>query len=140
MHGKKDKNTHILVLAKGEEVVASLLSYCRENSIYSASISGLGALSRARLALYDLSSKTYSRKDLISALELIVLNGNISKLKDEVTAHLHVALSDAEMNAFGGHLDSATVAATCEIIITELPVKITRKHDNDIGLNLIGRG
>lgn len=129
--------TLILVLKRGDEILDSLSSYINDNCLNSAWITGIGALSEARLALYDLETKEYHHKDLAGPLELINLNGNVGKYKNEIALHLHVTLSDKNMKAFGGHLLMAKVAATCEIKISPLATPILRKHDSEIGLNLI---
>ena len=129
--------TRVIVLKKGDEIVKSLIEYCDRESIKSAWVSGLGALSDVTLALYQLDSKSYSRSTLKGDYELLMLNGNIGKLEGKTTAHLHATVSDRQMKALGGHLDSAIVAATCELKLEILESEIKRKYDDSIGLNLI---
>lgn len=43
---------------------------------------------------------------------------------------------DENGNAIGGHLNSATVSATCEMIITVIDGTVDRYFDEEIGLNL----
>lgn len=137
MKSIKSTNLHLLVLEKGEEIVKSLIEHCQSNNINSAWISGLGALSQASLALYQLDSKSYSKTKIEGDFELLMLNGNIGQLENKTMAHLHAVISDKEMHSLGGHLDSAVVAATCEIKLELLPFDIQRKFSEEIGLNLI---
>jgi len=51
--------------------------------------------------------------------------------------HCHITLGDDKMNVIAGHLNEGKIAATCEIILVELDGKITRKHDDFVGLNLL---
>jgi predicted DNA-binding protein with PD1-like motif len=49
---------------------------------------------------------------------------------------MHITLSNNEYNAFGGHLNTAIVSATCEVILEELNGKLERSFDENTGLNL----
>lgn len=139
MFGKDKNHTHLVVLERGEEIVESLISYCDTHGIRSGWVTGIGALSEASLALYDSNSKQFQRKTIKAALELLVLNGNISMLNDTIVSHLHAVMSDDQMNSIGGHLDRAIVAATCEMKIEQLPFNTSRRFSDEIGLNLIER-
>lgn len=122
---------------KGEKVVESILNFCKSNKISGAWIAGLGALSSAKLALYDLENKKYIKKTIKGPLEICSLIGNVGIKDKEHLAHIHVVLSDEKMVAFGGHLEEATVAATCELKVEIFDHPIVRKMDEEIGLNLI---
>lgn len=51
-------------------------------------------------------------------------------------AHLHMSAGDREGKVFGGHLNSATVSATCEMVIRVLDGIVERKLEETVGLNL----
>lgn len=127
----------IITLKKGDSLVKKLLEYCGNNNIKSSWVSGIGALSEATLALYHLDQKTYSIKTINGPLEIASLSGNIGLLDGKIVSHLHLVVSDQNMNAHGGHLEEATVAATCEIYLQILPKQIIRRYNQEIGLNLI---
>lgn len=132
-------NSDILIarINKGQKIVGSIIDFCQKNNIEGAWITGIGAVSNAKLALYNLSKKTYSKKKLAGPLEIASMSGNIGLLNNKHVAHIHVVLSDKKMTAFGGHLEEATVSATCEIKLELFDHPITRKYDPKIGLNLI---
>ena len=54
----------------------------------------------------------------------------------EYYAHLHMSAGDAEGNVFGGHLNTAIVSATCEMVITLIDGRVKRKFNDEVGLNL----
>lgn len=54
-----------------------------------------------------------------------------------VRAHAAIALADSRV--LGGHVQSATVRPTCEIILTATPEPIRKKVDPESGLALIRR-
>lgn len=130
-------NPFVLVLKKNDDLVKSLIDYCATNNIKSAWISAIGALSSVRLALYDLDQKNYIFKDISGPLEIASMAGNVAVLDNKLVHHLHIVVSDQTMSAFAGHLDSAIIAATCEIFIHPLEQTIIRHHNDEIGLNLI---
>ncbi len=57
-------------------------------------------------------------------------------MKGEVYLHLHITLSDSHCNAFGGHLNSAIVSGTCEVVIGIIEGEVDREFSEEIGLNL----
>lgn len=122
---------------KSDKIVESIIKFCRENNILSAWITGIGTVSEAKLAFYDLNKKTFLTKKFKRHLEIASLSGNVGLLNKRHVAHLHIVLSDNKMIAIGGHLEEATVAATCEIRLELFDHPIIRKHDEEIGLNLI---
>lgn len=131
------KKTHILRLNKGEKAISSILNFCQKNDIQSAWFSALGAADEVKLAFYDLSKKTFSRKTITKSLEIASLTGNIATLEGKLVSHCHVVLSDKKMKTCGGHLDELVVAATCEVILHPLDLILTRKYSEEIGLNLL---
>ncbi|MFA4872307.1 MAG: PPC domain-containing DNA-binding protein [Patescibacteria group bacterium] len=134
-----EHNNDILIakINKGKKIVDSIIGFCQENNITGAWVTGIGAVSKAKLAFYDLSKKSFSKKEIKNPLEIASLSGNIGLLDRKLVAHIHTVLSDKEMTTFAGHLEEATVAATCEIKLEIFDQPIIRKFDPDIGLNLI---
>ena len=47
-----------------------------------------------------------------------------------------MSAADAEGKVFGGHLNSATVSATCEMVIELIDGRVDRKFSDEVGLNL----
>ena len=133
----KIKKVHTIRLNKGDEIVAKLTDFCRKNNIANGIVSAIGAVSSAELALYRLDDKKYFSKKFEEPLEICSLNGNIALLDNKPFLHIHAVLSNTRMTAFGGHLKSAIVSATCEVTISEFDSKIGRKYDENIGLNLM---
>ena len=135
-----DSDILIARINKGEKVIESILNFCKNSGIEGAWISGIGAFASADLALYNLSKKEYTKKSLKGPFEICSLIGNVGIKDEKHIAHIHVVLSDDKMNAYGGHLNEAVVAATCELKVEIFDHPITRKHDEEIGLNLIEIG
>lgn len=49
----------VLKIARGEELIKEVLSFCQEKKIDAAWISGLGACDKTELSYYDLEKKEY---------------------------------------------------------------------------------
>ena len=47
-----------------------------------------------------------------------------------------MSAGDENGHVFGGHLNEATVSATCEMVIEIIDGKVDRYFDEEIGLNL----
>ncbi len=50
---------------------------------------------------------------------------------------MHVNLGNDEHKSFAGHLNSAFVSATVEVIIDAFEGEVDRKFSDEIGLNLL---
>ena len=137
MKFKKFGNKWILRIDKGEEVIQTIKKLCEDNKIKLGSLSGIGATDRATVGLFNTKSKQYQSRELIGDYEITNLSGNISTMNGEIYLHLHIGLSDFKYNSYGGHLTSAVISGTGEIIIEEIEGEIERGFNEEVGLNLL---
>ena len=70
-------------------------------------------------------------------VELLSLIGDIALKDDEPQVHAHLVIGRQDGTAHGGHLLSATVRPTCEIVITESPQHLQKEIDPESGIALI---
>jgi predicted DNA-binding protein with PD1-like motif len=132
----KNNGKQVLVrLDDGDEIVSSLKEVCKKENVESALVSGIGAARKAEIAHYDTKEKKYNTAKFEGMLEIISLSGNIAVLNGEAVAHLHIAISRHDFSTLSGHLMSAEVYPTCEIVLIPLGSKIERKFDGKTGLN-----
>lgn len=134
---KRFDNKIIVRIDKGEEILESLLSVCRDHDVSLASIVGIGATNRATIGLFDVKAKRYHSQKLIGNYEIVSLCGNVCRMNDELYLHLHIAVCDDHQHCFGGHLNAAIVSATCECVIDCIDGAIERFFDEKTGLNLL---
>jgi predicted DNA-binding protein with PD1-like motif len=138
MHVQENNGNYLVVLEKGEPLMASLTQFAADKELKGAIFSGIGALEDVELGAYDTKTLEYIRKTFSKvAYELISLNGNLSLKDGEPFVHLHAALGDHDFNVFGGHLFEATVAVTAEISVRPLGFMPERELHKEIGLALI---
>jgi uncharacterized protein len=90
-------------------------------------IQGIGSLSIAQLRFAGAESPTELRGDL----EILTLAGSVSP----DSAHLHMSVSDAQGQVFGGHVArGCTVRTTAELLLVLLPEhRFAREHDPATG-------
>ena len=136
MEYNKNKNHILLRLENGDEIMNSITKIAVKENINLASITGIGAVNNVEIGLFDFKSKQYKRDRLDGEYELTSLLGNISMKDRKQFVHIHVNISDQNYKVFGGHLFSANITATGEIIIKVLEANVNRKYDKNIGLYL----
>ena len=134
---KKFENKYVIRLERGEEIVTSLKELCRKENIQLGMITGLGAVGDVEIGYFETETKKYHSKKITGDLEILNLNGNITMMNKEVYLHLHITIANEELQAFGGHLNSAHISATGEIIIDVMEGHVDREFNDDIGLNLL---
>lgn len=137
MEYKKFGNTYVVRMDKGEEIVSTLKEFCQQQNIILGSIKGIGAVDKATIGLFKTDEKKYYSVELNGSYEITSLLGNISTMNGEVYLHLHINLSDEHYKTYGGHLNSAIISATGEIIIEAIDGMVDRKFNDDEGLNLL---
>lgn len=132
----KSGSKYIVRIDKGEEVTEQIKRICLDNNIKAGSINGLGATDKVKVGLFNTLTKEYISKELTGSFEITSLIGNISKMNDEVYLHIHINVSDENLNVYGGHMNHCYISATCELIIEEIDIDVDRKFNDEIGLNL----
>ena len=136
MKYRLEGNKVLVVLSKGDEIFESLHKVVEELNIKFSWINGIGAADKITLGSYPSSLKKYIKKDFDNEFELASIMGNITIKEDAPFIHIHATISDEECNAFAGHLFSATITVTCEIILNISDKPIYRKECNEVGLYL----
>lgn len=137
MEYKKFQNKYVVRLNSGEDIVESIKEIAKKESIRLGTVSGIGAVNKATVGLFELAKKEYHSTELTGDMEIVSLAGNITEMNGEVYVHLHIALSDSTYNVKAGHLNSAIISATGEIFIDVIDGVVDREKDEDIGLNLL---
>lgn len=121
---------------RGEEIQAALKEIALKEDISLASISGLGATDDFTIGVYKLYDKSYTEKNFKGIFEILSIVGTISTKDGEYYPHLHISVADENGSGFGGHLISANISITCELVIDIIDGKVERKMDDEIGINL----
>ena len=137
MEFKKFGSKYIVRLDRGEEIVASITELVKSENISLGRVSGIGAVNKVTIGLFEVDTKEYHKEELIGDFEILNLSGNISQMDDKEYLHFHITIGDEDFNAFGGHLNQARVSATAEIIIDLIDGNLDREFNDEVGLNLL---
>lgn len=136
MEFKKFGNFYVVRIDKGEEVLASLTKFCKEEKVKVGQITGLGATDKITIGLFNPIEKIYKKTEFTGPMEITSLVGNISSKDKEVYLHCHINVCDENMNVLGGHLNECYISLTGEFIITVIEGEVERELNPSIGLNL----
>lgn len=137
MQYKKYGTKYILRLDPGDEIVKCITTLAETEKIHLATVSGIGAVNKATVGVFDTVKKEYIANKLKGIFEIVSLAGNISTMKNQEYVHMHIALGDEKGQVFGGHLNEAIISATAEIIIDGIDGSIDREFNETIGLNIL---
>ena len=135
---KKLDNRYMLRLVQGEDVLETLLDFCRREHILLGRITALGGMENVTLGLLRKSDKQFVRRTFDEGLEVASLFATITEQEGQPYLHVHMTVCDADMNAYGGHLFGGTVFPTLEVIIEVFEGgHVGRALDPDTGLLLM---
>jgi predicted DNA-binding protein with PD1-like motif len=129
--------TFAVVFETGDEVMAGLRAFAQERGLDASHFTAIGAFSDAVLGFFDWERKTYAKIPLAEQVEVLSLVGDIALKDGEPEVHAHVVVGKADGTAHGGHLMTAHVRPTLEVILVESPAYLRRQLDPESGLALI---
>ncbi len=119
---------------KGEDFFRELERACERTAIVSAGVvSAVGMLSDFELG-YFRGKGDYAKQLFRKPHEFVALSGIIIKEGNGYNFHLHAAFADEDKSLKGGHLFSARVAVTAEIILLKSKARLSRVLEEDTGL------
>jgi predicted DNA-binding protein with PD1-like motif len=139
IHEERGQKTFALVFDTGDEVMAGLTDFAKDNDLTAASLTAIGAFSEATLGYFDMERKEYKKIPVDEQVEVLSLVGDVAPKYDdgEPQVHAHVVVGKPDGTTRGGHLLEAHVRPTLEVVLTESPEHLRRKTDEETGLALI---
>jgi predicted DNA-binding protein with PD1-like motif len=130
--------TFVVILDTGDEILSSLKSFANAEKLTGSSFKAIGALSSVELGWFNWETKKYQTAvKLDEQVELLSLIGDIAGKDGEPQIHAHLVVGKEDGSAHGGHLISAVVRPTCEIVLTESPQHLHKQTDPESGIALI---
>lgn len=137
MDYKRFPNAIVLRVDRGEEIQEQLKAVCLKENVTLASVSGIGAINDLVSGVWDVERKEYFSNHFTGVYEVTNLTGTITTMNGQYYAHLHISAGDAQGHVVGGHLNSAVVSATSEIVLHLIDGTVEREFDPGVGLNLL---
>ncbi len=129
--------TYAVVLDTTDEVIGELSKFVREQEVEAASLTAIGAFSRAVLGYFQWETKQYKKISVDEQVEVLSLLGDVAVGDQGPTLHLHAVLGKADGSVVGGHLIEADVRPTLEVILIQPPSYLRKRKDLETGLALI---
>jgi hypothetical protein len=136
-HGRR----FIIKITPGESLTTRLLQFAHLADVRNAVIvSAVGSVKNVRLrgiktgAKLPITTPRVNVHEFEGPMELLGLVGNIVPGEETLLDyHLHILAGKSSGEVVGGHLYSAEVFATCEIVLTELLVEGVARHVSKMG-------
>lgn len=129
------RQAFLLIVPKKHSITAELLKCVENAKINTASVQGIGSVKDIDIGYFNTTKHDYIHKKFNNEdFELLSLLGDISLKDNKPFAHLHVILGNNNYQTIGGHLFSAKVAVTAELLIAPL---IGNPAVRDIEMQLI---
>ena len=130
--------TLIVVLDNGEETFSALQEFARKEGVSAASLTAIGAFSRATVGWFDFASKSYKEIAVDEQCEVLSAIGDVAVGDDgKASLHVHVVLGLSDGSTRGGHLLKGTVHPTLEVVLMETPARLRRRKRPDLGIALL---
>ncbi len=134
MDSKEKAGVVFIRLHSGEDLFASLAEACKKHKVKTAIVlSAVGMLQDFELGYFK-AKGNYAKQCFKKPHELVALSGIIMKLGNDYNFHLHAALANERKKVIGGHLVSAKVKVTAEIVLLKSSAKLRRVLDKETGL------
>ncbi|HEX2656349.1 MAG TPA: PPC domain-containing DNA-binding protein [Xanthobacteraceae bacterium] len=132
------QRTFAVVLETGDEAMACLEEFVGAHQIKAAQLTGIGAFAEVTLGYFDWTKKDYVGNPIHEQVEVASMIGDVAlSPSGESTLHIHVVVGKRDGSALAGHLQTALVRPTLEVILTESPAFLQKAHDPESGLSLI---
>lgn len=142
MQFRRFGNKYFLRIDKGEEIMSTLRAFCVQEKITLAEVKALGAVDDFEVGLFDVTEKKYHANHFTFPAEIVSLWGTITTKDGKYYAHIHMSAGDSQGHVYGGHLNTARVSATCEMIVDDISeggtngFTVEREFNDEVGLNL----
>lgn len=129
---------YVLVLASGDEAFSTITDFAERQQLSGASVTAIGAFSRAKLGWFDFASKQYRPIAVDEQCEGLSLIGDIATDDGgKASLHLHAVVGLSDGSTRGGHLLEAVAHPTLEVTITETAAHLQRTRRPELGIALI---
>jgi uncharacterized protein len=137
IHQDGGQRTFALVFDTRDDAMEGLAEFAREQRLGAAQLTGIGAFSDVVLGYFDWQTKEYARIPIGEQVEVVSLLGDVALEGEEPVVHAHVVVAHSDGRASGGHLLGGRVRPTLEVVLTESPAHLRKRHDPNSGLALI---
>jgi predicted DNA-binding protein with PD1-like motif len=137
IHEHDGERTFALVFETGDEAMAGLQEFVRQQGLGAARFTAIGAFEEATLGYFDWQTKEYRKISVREQVEVLSLVGDVAQQDGEPKVHAHAVLGRLDGSTRGGHFLEGHVRPTLEVMLVESPSHLKKEHDPESGLALI---
>jgi uncharacterized protein len=134
IHGRRE---WAMVFDPGDEAMAGLKQFAFDQSLHGAHFTGIGAFERVTVAWFNIETQKYQPIVIDEQVEVLSLIGDVADADDTPSVHAHLCVAKRDGSAHGGHLQSAIVRPTLEVIVVESPAHLRKSYRPEFGLALV---
>lgn len=128
----------VVVCDKGEEPVGAIGAALHRHDLRAGRVTAVGGFQEAEVGWFDRQRRDFRPIPVREQVEVLSLLGDVAARDGEPVLHVHAVLGRADGSTVGGHLLSARVWPTLEVIVTEVAPELAKQVDPETGLALIG--
>jgi predicted DNA-binding protein with PD1-like motif len=126
-----------VIFYAGDEAFSGLLEFAEKYHVTSAHFTAIGAVNGATLGWFDPRRKMYKKIAIDGQHEVIGMSGDIALYEGKPVVHTHMVVAAPDGTTRAGHVLSAYVAPTLEVMVTVDPVPMRKRFDPETDLTLI---
>ncbi|MFC4149959.1 PPC domain-containing DNA-binding protein [Micromonospora mangrovi] len=127
----------VVVCDKGEDPVSAIGDALHRHDLRAGRVTAVGGFQEADVGWFDRERRDYRRIPVREQVEVLSLLGDVAARDGQPVLHVHAVLGRADGSTVGGHLLSARVWPTLEVIVTEVAPELSKRVDPETGLALI---
>ena len=128
---------YLMVLTRGDDLLAELARLMREADIPSASLSGFGFAAEVIFGFFDFEKKEY-RPARFHQREMTGITGTLAWQDGKPSIHAHGVGGGLHYTTVGGHLLALSVGrGSLEVTIFVHEQRLERRKDPEIGANIL---
>lgn len=138
LHEASGQKTFVLIFETGDEVMSQLEAFAKEQRLDSSSFRAIGAFQDVVLGYFDWQKKDYLRIPIKEQVEVVSLLGDIALCEERpAEGACPRRTRQVRRDRPGRALAGGACASHLELVLTESPSQLRRKHDPTTGLALI---
>ena len=128
---------YAVIFYQGDEAFSGLLEFAEKYHVTSAHFTAIGAVSGATLGWFDPQRKMYKKIPSDGQHEVIAMSGDVALYQGKPVVHTHMVVGGPDGTTRAGHVLSAVVSPTLEVMVTVDPVTMHKRFDPDTDVTLI---
>src|SRR3984957_992071 len=128
---------YAVIFYEGDEAFSGLLEFAQKYQVTSAHFTAIGALSGATLGWFDPQRKMYKKIPIVGQHEVIGMSGDVALYQEKPVVHAHMVVGNSDGTPRAGHVLTAYVSPTLEVMVTVDPITMQKRLDPATDLTLI---